>query len=217
MGSRPETLHERPLLARTVNLYLLDVRTLIPCRPQAPRGADPAQDILDVVDDSVGDRDACDGLRATTNNAEDEHPPEEHERCRTQPERGRVEGHHRRWEDPLARWVRHFAAYDWRRIHSATPQRNALTCRDGCAFLSGEGSLIGMARTWSTASNLRCSTAGQRWLRSKTPHGELVLMAGLVAGPALMAGLVAGPASLVDSVSRQTSSATCAGGPGRAR
>jgi hypothetical protein len=38
------------------------------------------------------------------------------------------------------------AAYDWRRIHSATPQRNALTCRDGCAFLSGEGSSTG-ART----------------------------------------------------------------------
>jgi len=38
------------------------------------------------------------------------------------------------------RKVRHTAAYDWRRIHSATPQRNALTCRDGCAFLSGEGS-----------------------------------------------------------------------------
>jgi hypothetical protein len=35
---------------------------------------------------------------------------------------------------------RHSAAYDWRRIHSATPQRNVLTCRDGCAFLSGEGS-----------------------------------------------------------------------------
>jgi hypothetical protein len=30
--------------------------------------------------------------------------------------------------------MRHSAAYDWRRIHSATPQRNALTCRDGCAF-----------------------------------------------------------------------------------
>jgi hypothetical protein len=29
------------------------------------------------------------------------------------------------------------AAYDWRRTHSATPQRNALTCRDGCAFMSG--------------------------------------------------------------------------------
>jgi len=36
--------------------------------------------------------------------------------------------------------MRHFAAYDWRRIHSATPLRNALTCSDGCAFLSGEGS-----------------------------------------------------------------------------
>src|SRR5665647_1556941 len=36
--------------------------------------------------------------------------------------------------------MRHSAAYDWRRIHSATPQRNALTRRDGCAFLSGEGS-----------------------------------------------------------------------------
>ena len=39
--------------------------------------------------------------------------------------------------------MRHTAAYDWRRIHSATPQRNALTCRDGCAFLSGEGSSYG--------------------------------------------------------------------------
>src|SRR5665811_47731 len=35
------------------------------------------------------------------------------------------------------------AAYDWRRIHSATPQRNALTCRVGCAFLSDEGSRTG--------------------------------------------------------------------------
>jgi hypothetical protein len=41
---------------------------------------------------------------------------------------------------PAAFDVRHTAAYDWRRIHSATPQRNALTYRDGCAFLSGEGS-----------------------------------------------------------------------------
>ena len=39
--------------------------------------------------------------------------------------------------------MRHSAAYDWRRIHSATPQRNALTCRNGCAYLSGEGSLRG--------------------------------------------------------------------------
>ena len=44
--------------------------------------------------------------------------------------------------------MRHSAAYDWRRIHSATPQRNALTCRDGCAFLSGEGSAAG--RSWGT-------------------------------------------------------------------
>jgi len=29
--------------------------------------------------------------------------------------------------------MRHSAAYDWRRIYSATPQRNALTCRDRCA------------------------------------------------------------------------------------
>src|SRR5674476_1335902 len=41
--------------------------------------------------------------------------------------------------------MRHSAAYDWRRIHSATPQRNALTCRDGCAYLSGEGSSIGLS------------------------------------------------------------------------
>jgi hypothetical protein len=39
--------------------------------------------------------------------------------------------------------MRHSAAYDWRRIHSAMPRRNALTCRDGCALLSGEGSLTG--------------------------------------------------------------------------
>jgi hypothetical protein len=43
--------------------------------------------------------------------------------------------------------VRLSAAYDWRRIHSATPQRNALTCRDGCAYLSGEGSLTEQRHT----------------------------------------------------------------------
>ena len=44
------------------------------------------------------------------------------------------------------------AAYDWRRIHSATPQRNALTCCDGCAFLSGEGS----ATDTDVIAHLRC-------------------------------------------------------------
>jgi hypothetical protein len=53
--------------------------------------------------------------------------------------------------------VRLSAAYDWRRIHSATPQRNALTCRDGCAFLSGEGSSCGTRRP---------PTATQWWGRS---------------------------------------------------
>jgi hypothetical protein len=44
---------------------------------------------------------------------------------------------------PIVDWlarctgVRLFA-YDWRPVHHATPERNALTCRDGHAFLSGE-------------------------------------------------------------------------------
>jgi len=48
-----------------------------------------------------------------------------------------------------------FAAYDWRRIHSATPQRNTLTCRDGCEFLTGEGSLAG-DRRWVSAHLWSC-------------------------------------------------------------
>jgi hypothetical protein len=40
---------------------------------------------------------------------------------------------------PGERWPRLSAVYGCRCIHSATPQRSALTCRDGCAFLSGEG------------------------------------------------------------------------------
>ena len=55
------------------------------------------------------------------------------------------------------------AAYDWRRIHSATPQRNALTCRDGCAFLSGEGSAIATLFPWrssSTDHTVRSTSSG---------------------------------------------------------
>jgi len=71
--------------------------------------------------------------------------------------------------------MRHSAAYNWRRIHSATPQRNALTCRDGCAFLSGEGSGYGTTRG-----------GGEPW-----PHAPLaVRLAGIVWGS--VAGEVSG-------------------------
>jgi transposase len=59
--------------------------------------------------------------------------------------------------------LRHTAAYDWRRIHSATPQRNALTCRDGCAFLSGEGSATKLGRP-RTVSDHRLSLAD--WVKA---------------------------------------------------
>jgi hypothetical protein len=55
--------------------------------------------------------------------------------------------------DTNRRPMRHSAAYDWRRIHSATPQRNALTCRDGCAFLSGEPSSYEGESPGSTSSD----------------------------------------------------------------
>jgi hypothetical protein len=62
--------------------------------------------------------------------------------------------------------MRLFAAYDWRRIHSATPQRNALTCRDGCAFLSGEGSPT------DTATGLRCVRSSFRLRNGRRPHSQ---------------------------------------------
>src|SRR5664279_3568571 len=58
--------------------------------------------------------------------------------------------------------VRPTAAYDWRRIHSATPQRNALTCRDGCAFLSGEGSPYADRRRARAARHLDPRDVGYR-------------------------------------------------------
>jgi hypothetical protein len=67
--------------------------------------------------------------------------------------------------------VRLTAAADWRRIHSATPQRNALTCRDRCAFLSGEGWLFCSAPPARSWMHMTATISGNR-SSSDTEHAR---------------------------------------------
>ena len=68
--------------------------------------------------------------------------------------------------------LRHIAAYDWRRIHSATPQRNALTCRDGWALLSDPLAVILRTSRDELFAGQLTVPSRHMWLRSGSFESE---------------------------------------------